>query len=133
MKPNEYIEIEPDLLNKIKIVCKIGGLPFERLFAEKDGKYKATNRRYRDINNVKFPIMRALRKNGWTYQRIGTLFNKDHTSVMHGITVLKGYVYTEPSLKKFAKLVDDIMLSTSIVTIKDNTVTIKFAKAVKIM
>ena len=50
---------------------------------EQDGL--AEKNRKREIIHKKIYLFTALRKEGFTLKRIGTLFNMDHTSVLHGL------------------------------------------------
>lgn len=41
--------------------------------------------RYGFIMPARFAMYKALRERGWSYPRIGKLFDKDHSTIIHGV------------------------------------------------
>jgi hypothetical protein len=49
-------------------------------------KELAGNQRYKYLMPARFAMYKTLRERGWSYPRIGKLFNgKDHSTIIHGV------------------------------------------------
>lgn len=47
--------------------------------------------RYRNIIYRRYYLYNKLREQGYTYQYIGNIFNRDHSTILHGIKVHKDF------------------------------------------
>lgn len=64
-----------------------------------------SNFREREVVVARFALMLFLRKRGWSMPQIGKFMNRDHTTVMSGLKVARGYYESRPD---FRTLVDSL-------------------------
>ena len=75
--------------------------------------------RYRHIVYKRYYLSNLLRNNGYTFQEIGKIFNKDHATIVYGVRVHKDFMsikdnlyleYTEQERLLFENLTQDYNL-----------------------
>ena len=59
---------------------------------------KTDQTRKRDIVNAKMIYAHILRKNDWTLTYIGRSINRDHTTILHYLTSIEGYMKSDTQL-----------------------------------
>jgi chromosomal replication initiation ATPase DnaA len=52
--------------------------------------------RFRFVTVARFAVYKAMRIRGWSFSQIGQLMNRDHTTVMHGVTRAEYYIEKDP-------------------------------------
>lgn len=52
--------------------------------------------RFRFVTVPRFALYKAMRMRGWSYSQIGRFMDRDHTTVMHGVTRAEYYMERDP-------------------------------------
>ena len=76
----------------IEVACKVVGIDIEQ--------FQAPERieEFVDARGIAYKLMKE--GNGWSYNRIGRLYGKDHTAIRHAVKRVDNSIHTRGTLGK---------------------------------